>query len=218
MTNEYAKLVKTAVDLEGYSSSAGWVGYMERIGSFDEALCYKAIDWFLDLFGLEVVLVASYHMSCDFGYVRKTYGYSRKKFDEYYDKYIKYLIDAGAIKLVDYNQLEDGFDDDDYASPEYESIFDGIMNDFSVLESPSESVIRKALFCQMAVDGVRGHCFAVYPKQELIAYPHDDTGFGFIHYGKDMATLSQKLEMEKIKWQDSFRLLIKGKNWKPYGS
>ena len=34
----------------------------------------------------------------------------------------------------------------------------------------------------MIDDGIDGHCFFVFNELGLIAYPHDDIGFGFIRF------------------------------------
>ena len=54
-------------------------------------------------------------------------------------------------------------------------------------------IISMFSLLMMMDEGIDGHCFFVFDKLGLIAYPHDDTGFGFI-----------RIKNTKVHYEDVF--------------
>ena len=96
-----------------------------------------------------------------------------------YVRYIeKYLIDFGYMEFVSGSI----YDNPNCLSLGFKKILDvdyDIISMFSLL--------------MMMDEGIDGHCFFVFDKLGLIAYPHDDTGFGFI-----------RIKNTKVHYEDVF--------------
>lgn len=83
-------------------------------------------------------------------------------------KYIeKYLIDFGYIKVAS-NSV--------YDNP------DCLSTNFEIKQTTDYDIVSMFALLTMIDDGIDGHCFFVFNELGLIAYPHDNTGFGFIRF------------------------------------
>jgi len=169
-------IVRQAVNLDGYGSSPGFLGYFERKGRFSHGLVDRAIDTFLTFFRGDLsrmVLVSSLHCTADLNELANDYDVSG---DDVRD-FILPLSERKWLQLIDYSQFGT-----DYASPAYEEAIAALAEDLDAfaLSSCAPSAVQQVCHTVMAIGGMAGHCFFVHPADRLVLYPHDDTGFGVV--------------------------------------
>ena len=155
--------IKERINLNSYSDSKGWRGYCERNKPFTIARANKIVNYFSQFFSRFAPNV--------------TIVYNCFKIKEHeqgnniianYVKYIeKYLIDFGYIKVAS-NSV--------YDNP------DCLSTNFEIKQTTDYDIVSMFALLTMIDDGIDGHCFFVFNELGLIAYPHDDTGFGFIRF------------------------------------
>lgn len=162
------------VNLNSYTDSKGWKGYCKRNKPFTIFRANKMVSYFMCFFSKyisDVTIVSNVFRV-------KEYQQNNSNISNYVRYIEKYLIDFGYMEIVsgsiydNPNCLSLGFKK--FLNVDYD-----IMSMFSLL--------------MMMDEGIDGHCFFVFDKLGLIAYPHDDTGFGFI-----------RIRNTKVHYEDMF--------------
>jgi hypothetical protein len=176
--NSNIQFLKNNVTLNSYSSSKGFIGYFERTGKFNETKCHDAIELFIEAFSLstaEFIFLSSLCLNSDIPTYIKDYEIS----NNHLINHLYPLIKEGIIRKVDYNTISS-----DVESEEYSGTLKALDENFTTYNYTEIKMerLRSAFFCQMALGGTSGHCFIILPSNGVIAYPHDDTGFGFISF------------------------------------
>lgn len=182
--------IERFVNLKSYSSSIGFLGYLERVGPFSEGICHKTIESFFKAFdpsNNNIYLISSLYVDSDLNTIKKEYEIS----DELLKNYLKQLIASGAINTINYNEMGNDYDSDEYLDK-----IDSFDKHFVVLKNQDIDLIKKIFFSVMFIDGIRGHCFAILEEKKLIVYPHEEIGFGFISFGGDKKSMSQYIRDE----------------------
>ena len=167
--DNYLTKIQKQVNLQSYSASSGYLGFMQRNGRFSRSLCEQATDLLfdaLDQYLPESPCVCSLFVVGDDAHLREEY-----ELDDYeLDEYIHPLISKGIVHRK--THLDDCVP---YLDGEKLSVHEGL----------TKTTMRRVVIGVMAVGGLRGHCFFIAEKHGLIYYPHDDTGFGFISMFED---------------------------------
>ncbi len=163
------KTVEKNVNLQSYSMSQGFLGFFERKEAFSIDVCEKAIDLLLSssLFDTHCQSIVSnlFIVGNDFE-LKNDYGFGDRELREH----VYPLAAESILTRVDTTQ---------YCANR--------LDGYGLLEIPriNERIIRTVFSAVMSVDGIRGHCFCVVPDHDLILYPHDDSGFGFISTSRE---------------------------------
>ena len=143
------------VNLHSYTDSVGWIGYYCRKDRFTPELKIDAISQFTDYFQRH---------SPKATVITSLYKYGKQEKSLLPDEDI--LMKTGLLR-----QFSDNED----------------ANDILVLYedcSWNEIKLLSSIVMENAGD-IAGHCFIILNSLSLIAYPHDDTGFGFIIIGSN---------------------------------
>jgi len=168
--------ILSALNLDSYSSSEGWLGYSERTCRFQEAICQHAIDLFTSAFGngaCRLCVLSSLFIEA------RAYRGVRASLDCLISHPCDtWCGDSGILKLIDYDQLHVQMP----VEGQYFQYVDSLHQNISLYPDVEIALCQQALRAVMAVDGVKGHFFVVLPEWRLIVYPHDDTGYGFITF------------------------------------
>ena len=149
-----------ALNLENYSESTGWLGYFEskKLSSRREDAAL-AIGELLGDLGEVDIWTSCYTIGGDAG-LEENHGVARDDINAV----VAPLREIGFIKTCD-NYREEG-----------------PLRKFVGL---SDEVANKTCLAMMDVDGIKGHLFLYKRLSGLLAYPHEDIGFGFIAGGID---------------------------------
>lgn len=169
--NPAIDLIKGEVCLQSYTSSKGYLGFFERKVRYSPEVARRALDlfWGLDLLAdaaAEVAVISSFYVVATPTQWKKRVGYTKEEAAE-----IRSLARAGFVRMVDPESLKS---DEDYEDLAY---------DF-VLNEPVERELLDRISRACFRLPVQGRCFLLFDSLNLIVYPHDDTGFGFIGYGE----------------------------------
>lgn len=153
------------VDLHSYSSSKGFVGYVEYVGENPRSGTDAALDnleRFLCLASGESIVFTTLAFKGSKRSLKEVYGYEEADFRAYVEP-------AVGSEMVSKCY-------DDSCSFRVLPLINGNFRD---------SGLRSACYIVMALDGVAGHLFIFSRAASVIFYPHDDTGFGVIAVEKD---------------------------------
>ena len=165
------------VDLNSYSDSKGWKGYCRRNKPFTFFRANKIVNSFSTFFREytnSVMIISNVFRKKECTLTNSNIGY--------YIKYIeKYLADFNYIKTKS-NSI--------YNDPNC------LYQDFKIINGDYDIVSMFSLLTMMD-DRIDGHCFFVFEELGLIAYPHDDTGFGFIRI-KNTSIHYEEIFLEKV--------------------
>ena len=162
------------VNLNSYTDSKGWKGYCKRNKPFTIFRANKMVDYFMRFFSKytnDIAIVSN-------AFKVEGYNLNNSNISNYVRYIEKYLIDFGYMEIVSGSI----YDNPNCLSLGFKKILDvdyDIISMFSLL--------------MMMDEGIDGHCFFVFDKLGLIAYPHDDTGFGFI-----------RIKNTKVHYEDMF--------------
>ena len=162
------------VNLNSYTDSKGWKGYCKRNKPFTIFRANKMVDYFMRFFSKytnDIAIVSN-------AFKVEEYNLNNSNISNYVRYIEKYLIDFGYMEIVSGSI----YDNPNCLSLGFKKILDvdyDIISMFSLL--------------MMMDEGVDGHCFFVFDELGLIAYPHDDTGFGFI-----------RIKNTKVHYEDVF--------------
>ena len=106
----------------------------------------------------------------------------------------KYLIDFGYIETISASI----YDNDNCLSLGFKKF---LTTDYDVIAMFS--------LLMMMDEGIDGHCFFVFDELGFIAYPHDDTGFGFIRI-KNTKVHYEDLFLKNVSQFSDFTSVVKG--------
>ncbi len=178
MDNVVGKL-RGAVNLDGYGSSFGFLGYFEKDGKGNFSDAEFAVSYFVEYFknsidGLRII--SSLHVSID-----ELMNCSEDGAVNCEVVILKRLLDVGLITALSY---EESFGDD-FDSVEYLQGIDSAWNALNVYDASILSVsdFSSLMVAKMFVFGICGHFFIVDEKSGLAFYPHDYLGYGVIDIG-----------------------------------
>lgn len=198
------ELVRTSVDLRSYSSSPGWVGFFERRADFSPDLCDKAVDLlmacpFVPTWEMEVLSGLAIHGTDDV--LRADFGEEFGARELY--EYVNPLHAYGLLRRI--VSENDGWSDCDV-------YFAGLLSEGGEVKVDSDEhlgLARLVFASVMCVCGVRGHCFGVTADRQLIVYPHEDTGFGFICRAGQQESLKRlQQQIQNHFASDEFRVVL----------
>ncbi|MDU8572041.1 hypothetical protein RYA98_06840 [Pseudomonas syringae] len=177
------------VDLRSYSSSKGFVGYVEYVGENPRSGTDAALDnleRFLCLTSGESIVLTTLAFKGRKKNLKGFYGYKEADFRTYVEP------------AVHSEMVSECYEDS--CSFRVLPFINGNFRD---------SGLRSACYIVMALDGVAGHLFIFSRAASVIFYPHDDTGFGVIAVEKDnlssvffdfFKTDAFKINLEKDYW------------------
>ncbi|MDC1142635.1 hypothetical protein OAU50_06055 [Planctomycetota bacterium] len=158
------KFVVNNVNLNGYANSEGFLGYIERHGKHSFKKAVSTVSRMLEEPILsDVSWVHNLFICFDFNPLNENF----QKQD--------YAQGADLLnKLISSNSV--------HCPPENENCWGRLdtflSKDMQVVQNTQ--CITNLMIAVMTVGGLAGHCFGVSPSRELIVYPHEDIGFGFI--------------------------------------
>ncbi|MGO4114858.1 hypothetical protein ACC786_17340 [Rhizobium ruizarguesonis] len=175
------RLLMMSVNLSGYGTSNGFLGFFEKDIRYEPGMEESAVDFFMRYFKNDLeyfVIASSVHANSD-----EVGHYGDAADDKRDGNLIKGLVRAGLIREFGYKKrfLRDPSSQEYTESVEREW---GNITLMKVDDFPIESV-RSLLVAKMVVYGLYGHCFIMSPDLQLAFYPHDDFGFGVIGLGDD---------------------------------
>ncbi|RCW28085.1 hypothetical protein DFR48_10193 [Ciceribacter lividus] len=202
--NDMLSLVLNSVNLDGYGSSPGFVGYFEKAAKYKPGMAEVVADFFCEFFAEwlhDVAMVSSLHINAD------QVGHSGDVLDDERNlALVKSPMSAGLIRRLSYND-EFGHD---YGSALYEAAIEGIWTNFKVFRIGKYQpvVFRNLLICRLLVYGVHGHCFLVVEKLGLACYPTDDVGFGVVALGDDADIPAAREFLRRAGALEGFRAAI----------
>ena len=144
------------VNLCSYSESVGWIGFYERKCEYSNELLNRSIYEFINFFkniSPKVTIITSLY-----------------KF-----KINNSKINSAQTELIKLGYLRNLTTDDNFLENKTSS------NMMRLFKEADWSNVRKISSVVMNNDGdIAGHCFIIFETINIIIYPHDDTGFGFI--------------------------------------
>ncbi|MDE6380386.1 MAG: hypothetical protein K2L11_07930 [Muribaculaceae bacterium] len=143
------------VNLHSYTDSVGWIGYYCRKGRFTPELKADSISRFIEYFQ---------SISPEASVITSLYKYGKHEISPLPDE--ENLMRTGLLRQ---------FSDKEN------------INDTPVLYEDcgwNEIKLLSSIVMDNAGD-IAGHCFIIINSLGLIAYTHDDTGFGFISIGSN---------------------------------
>ena len=175
-------LVNNAINLDSYRASPTWIGFFESNNTFDRR---KAVE--LAIEEMRALLEDSYAFgACHFFGTLKKFqtDYEVEQLDV--DNIIVPLINADIVRIYKhYKQCE------------------------KVRELPLVDFSTKHKLCLAIMEiGVKGHLFFLNKKTNLIIYPHEDVGFGFIGASLDSIKCGENILgslLEKDCWKGRVR-------------
>ena len=178
------------VNLNSYTDSKGWKGYCRRNKPFTIFRANKIVDYFMHFFRKHtnnIIIVSN---------IFKVKEYNRNNSNiNNYIKYIeKYLIDFGYIETISASI----YDNANCLSLGFKKF---LITDYDVISMFS--------LLMMTDEGIDGHCFFVFDELGFIAYPHDDTGFGFIRI-KNTKVHYEDLFLKNVSQFSDFTSVVKG--------
>ena len=145
------------VDLESYTSSDGWLGFFELAsGDRREHACALVRSLLGKSSGHgKANVYTNAHTFHGTDELRRKYRLSEREVEEY----LSPLLTTGVLRTHEHFS--------EVGAPV-------LMNDLDVDQR------ERLLVCLMDVDGVEGHVLVHLVAHDLLVYPHDDVGFGFI--------------------------------------
>ena len=162
------------VNLNSYTDSKGWKGYCRRNKPFTIFRANKIVGYFMHFFRKHtnnIIIVSNI-------FKVKEYNLNNSNINNYIKYIEKYLIDFGYIETISASI----YDNDNCLSLGFKKF---LTTDYDIISMFS--------LLMMMDEGIDGHCFFVFDELGFIAYPHDDTGFGFI-----------RIKNTKVHYEDIF--------------
>ena len=178
------------VNLNSYTDSKGWKGYCKRNKPFTIFRANKIVGYFMHFFRKHtnnIIIVSNI-------FKVKEYNLNKSNINNYIKYIEKYLIDFGYIKTMS------------------ASIYDNancLSLGFKKFLTTDYDVIAMFSLLMMMDEGIDGHCFFVFDELGFIAYPHDDTGFGFIRI-KNTKVHYEDLFLKNVSQFSDFTSVVKG--------
>ena len=178
------------INLNSYTDSKGWKGYCRRNKPFTIFRANKIVGYFMHFFRKHtnnIIIVSNI-------FKVKEYNLNKSNINNYIKYIEKYLIDFGYIKTMS------------------ASIYDNancLSLGFKKFLTTDYDVIAMFSLLMMMDEGIDGHCFFVFDELGLIAYPHDDTGFGFIRI-KNTKVHYEDMFLKNVSQFSDFTSVVKG--------
>lgn len=148
--------IRKYVDFNSYTESLGWIGYYSRNCNYSNLLMNESICQFIYFFKPIITR---------FSIVTSLYKFGPKS--------IK--TSQAQVQLMKSGYISD-FTSNNMTEIEINSDMPLV-----IFEEPKWDIVRKLSSIIMNNDGdIAGHCFIIFEALNLIVYPHDDTGYGFI--------------------------------------
>lgn len=169
-TFDPARAVGDWVNLDSYTSSKAFLGFFHRKGEFQADLPKKAVDVLGATLGTPDALVTSLFLPANEDWLRVDYSLTEFELQK-----LRKLVDYGIVRKIDFNDWGP-----DYESDEWVMGLKAARNSFICISPVLEAQLLAIAEAMMVLPGLKGHLFAWYRKRSLLAYPHDETGFGFI--------------------------------------
>ena len=178
------------VNLNSYTDSKGWKGYCRRNKPFTIFRANKIVDYFMHFFRKHtnnIIIVSNV-------FKVKEYNLNNSNINNYIKYIEKYLIDFGYIETISASI----YDNDNCLSLGFKKF---LTTDYDIISMFS--------LLMMMDEGIDGHCFFVFDELGFIAYPHDDTGFGFIRI-KNTKVHYEDLFLKNVSQFSDFTSVVKG--------
>lgn len=150
--------IVAGIDLASYSSSSGYLGFIENPKMRSDDFVNSIIGGLLDNIPTDSLsLVTSLCVIPSILEVSRLYELPKG----YVSDYLVPLKESAILTELEDIELQK----------------------LEIFNQPHRSVLEKALYTVMKIDGVEGHLFLRVPQMNLFIYPHEDIGFGFIESG-----------------------------------
>ena len=178
------------VNLNSYTDSKGWKGYCRRNKPFTIFRANKIVDYFMHFFRKHtnnIIIVSNI-------FKVKEYNLNKSNINNYIKYIEKYLIDFGYIETISASI----YDNANCLSLGFKKF---LITDYDIISMFS--------LLMMTDEGIDGHCFFVFDELGFIAYPHDDTGFGFIRI-KNTKVHYEDLFLKNVSQFSDFTSVVKG--------
>lgn len=193
------------INLDSYSSSPNFLGYLNYEHGFSEINVKNVCNIFLQKMTLDfhdISIISSLFINNDKEEISKDYDISIKQIDNFLHGLLKYHI----VKEIDLNLISQKISP---KTKEYADELEKLETSFVCYHPENMDALKKILICFFMVMGLHGHIFIILNGLKLIVYPHtDDLGFGFI--GTDRKILcNQNKYLRNIFFLDGFRFITK---------
>jgi len=194
MTNrDIIDIVKNNVNYLGYGISDGWIGYCERVELFKEEIGNEIIGIFLSFFSNRNIHIITSAIKVKDGIIDDD-ALLRKK-----------LIDI-ENRLVHQKYIDISEEEDEYL----DGYSKAIRNPkFKVIENCNDQIISDFSTLFFVDSSIEGHCFFLIKDFGILAYPHEDTGFGFIKYNDTCKKLNVEGFFIEVQRHPNFRCFFK---------
>lgn len=148
--------IENYVDLNSYSDSLGWVGYYSRKYNYSQKLMNESIRQFTNFF--------------------KKYCPKVSILTSLY----KFKNDTTILSIKQLELVRLGYLHNFSNSNQWKENISTNPN-LILFNNSNWTIVRKLSSLIMNNNGdIAGHCFFLFEALNLIVYPHDDTGYGFI--------------------------------------
>lgn len=182
--------IETYINLDSYSSSEGWVGFVEKSGCHTTKLCIQAVDEFFNYFSEDLKNAQSIFSL--------SYWSTTEALLKDYE-----VGDCGSEIIKELQKLG-------WFKSETEQNQNFTMIDF---DSYNKSDIYNLLLSIMVVGDTMGSVFVILPDRNLILYTHEDIGFGVISTdSSDYEAISFLSHMSKNSEFSSYKNLLSADN------
>lgn len=168
--SELYNAVTNIVRVGGYANSKGFLGFFESKHKHSLAESELTAGILLEdkFFGLPVLI---HNVYLDYLYNPKNLNY---------DKQCEVGIARRLDRLIKREMVYEESETEDCS---------GLIDEFKLEDIrtiTSVADMHDLMVGKMAINGLHGHCFGIYPQTGLVIYPHEDIGFGFLYpAGKD---------------------------------
>lgn len=169
-TPDPVQAVGNWVNLDNYTSSEGFFGFFHRRSALQADLPGKAVDVLIKTLGMPDSLVSSLFVPANEEWLRNDYSLNELELQR-----VRELVDDGIVRKVDFNDWGT-----DYESDEWLNRYQAAGCSFTRISPVLPAQFLAVAEAMMVQPGLKGHLFAWYNERSLLAYPHDETGFGFI--------------------------------------
>lgn len=174
--NRIIEILTSAVNLDGYGASDGFLGYFEINEKYHSGMAEAAVDFLLNFYGDHyghLFIASSLHANSD------EVGYSGDPEGDRQDlMLVNSLVSRGVLRSISYIR-EFGRD---YDSESRSSAIDKMWASLSLTRAVewSKTDLRDIVVAKLLVHGMRGHFFLVFDDLAIAFYPSDDIGFGVV--------------------------------------
>jgi hypothetical protein len=158
------------VNLDNYTSSRAFLGFFHRRNAFQTGLPERAVDLLSKTLGMPDVLMTSLFLPANEEWLRADYSLTEFELQQFRE-----LVDYGVVRKIDFNDWGTDYESEDWAIG-----LRAACGSFARISPVLPAQFLAVAEAMMVLPGLKGHLFAWYSKHSLLAYPHDETGFGFM--------------------------------------